>query len=129
MDLNYAAVLVATVVAFVISSAWYGLLGNQLARLNDAYADGGRIPAWKVVVELARSLVVAAVLAWLADKLGVEGWTSAATLGLVVWIGFPAIILSGSVVHENVPWKLAAIHAGDWLFKLVAIAIIVGVWT
>ena len=129
MELDYAAVLVATVVAFVMSSAWYGLLGNQLARLNDAYADSESIPAWMALVELARSLVVAAVLAGLADELGVESWTSAATLGLVVWIGFPAIILSGSVLHENVPWTLAAIHAGDWLFKLVVIAIIVGVWT
>jgi hypothetical protein len=129
MEQDYAAVLVATVVAFVMSSAWYGLLGNQLARLNDAYADSESIPAWMALVELARSLVVAAVLAGLADELGVEGWTSAATLGLFVWIGFPAIILSGSVLHENVPWMLAAIHAGDWLFKLVVIAIIVGVWT
>jgi hypothetical protein len=29
-----------------------------------------------------------------------------------VWI-FPASILLGSVVHENVPPALAAIHAGD----------------
>jgi hypothetical protein len=63
MDLNYAAILVATVVAFVMSSAWYGVLGSKLARLNDAYADTGSIPAWKVLVELVRSLVVAAVLA------------------------------------------------------------------
>ena len=129
MELNYAAILIATVVAFVISSAWYGMLGNRLVRLNEAYANTGSIPAWKVLVELVRSLVVAAVLAGLADKIGVDGWIAAATLGLVVWIGFPAIILTGSVVHENVPWVLAAIHAGDWLFKLVMIALIVGVWT
>jgi hypothetical protein len=41
----------------------------------------------------------------------------------------PAIILTGSVVHENVPWRLAAIHAGDWLLKLVVLAVIVGTWT
>jgi len=34
----------------------------------------------------------------------------------------------GSVVHENVPLMLAAIHAGDWLAKLLVIAVIVGVW-
>jgi hypothetical protein len=27
-----------------------------------------------------------------------------------------------------VPVKLASIHAGDWLLKLVVIAIIIGVW-
>jgi hypothetical protein len=34
----------------------------------------------------------------------------------------------GSMLWENVPLKMAAIHAGDWLVKLVLIAVIVGVW-
>jgi hypothetical protein len=42
-----------------------------------------------------------------------------------VWI-FPASILLGSVVHENVPLALAAIHAGDWLAKLVLKSVILG---
>jgi hypothetical protein len=39
-----------------------------------------------------------------------------------------ATILLGSVVHENVPLMLAAIHAGDRLVKLLLIAVIVSVW-
>jgi hypothetical protein len=27
-----------------------------------------------------------------------------------------------------VPWKLAAIHAGDWLVKLVVVTVIVSLW-
>jgi hypothetical protein len=30
---------------------------------------------------------------------------------------------------EKVPWRLAATHAGDWLVKVLAVAVIVGVWT
>jgi hypothetical protein len=30
------------------------------------------------------------------------------------------------VVHEKVSWQLAAIHAGDWLVKLLLIATVVG---
>ncbi len=48
-------------------------------------------------------------------------------LGALVWV-FPAMILLGSVVHENVPLMLAAIHAGDWLVKLLLMAVIIGVW-
>ena len=40
---------------------------------------------------------------------------------------FPAIILLGSVIHENVPWKLATIHVGDRLVKLLLIAIILSI--
>lgn len=38
------------------------------------------------------------------------------------------MILSGSVLREKVPSKLAAIHAGDWLVKLLATALVVGLW-
>jgi hypothetical protein len=34
----------------------------------------------------------------------------------------------GSMVWEKVPWKLAVIHAGDWLVKLIIISVLVGVW-
>jgi len=128
MEINYLAVVVSTVAAFVVSSVWYGVLGSQLARLNDAYADSARPPVWIMLVEFARGLVVAYVLAVLAGLVGVAGLGGALQLGAVLWIGFPAVLLVGSVIHENVPWKLAAIHAGDWLVKLVVIAVIVGVW-
>jgi hypothetical protein len=128
MEINYLAVVVATVAAFVGSSVWYGLLGSQLARLNDAYADSARAPVWIMLVEFVRSLVVAYVLVVLAGLVGVAGLGGAVQLGVGLWIGFPVVLLVGSVIHENVPWKLAAIHAGDWLVKLIVIAVVVGVW-
>jgi hypothetical protein len=30
--------------------------------------------------------------------------------------------------HERTPWKLAAIHAGDWLIKLLVVTVIVSAW-
>jgi hypothetical protein len=48
-------------------------------------------------------------------------------LGALVWV-LPAMILLGSVVHEHVPLMLAAIHAGDWLVKVLLMAVIIGVW-
>jgi hypothetical protein len=38
------------------------------------------------------------------------------------------MILLGSVIHENVPGKLAAIHIDDWLVKLLLMAIILAIW-
>lgn len=48
-------------------------------------------------------------------------------LGLAIWLGFPVTLLAGSVLWENVAPKLAALHAGDWLIKLVAVAAIIAV--
>jgi Protein of unknown function (DUF1761) len=54
--------------------------------------------------------------------------TGAVRLGLALWIGFPVVLWTGAVTWERVPPKLAAIHAGDWLLKLLVIAAIVSVW-
>ncbi len=66
--------------------------------------------------------------AYLAGQLDVTTWSGSVVLGLVLWLGFPALILTGSVLWDSVSWQLAAVHTGDWLAKLVVIATVVGVW-
>jgi hypothetical protein len=132
LDVNYLAIAVAVVASFVLSSLWYGVFGKQLKEFRGATADaaatGARLPAWKILVEVIRSLLVASVLAGLGARLAITDWLGAVQLGLSLWIGFPLVLLVGSVIWENVPWRLAAIHAGDWLVKLLIIAAIVLVW-
>jgi len=93
-----------------------------------ASADMKKTPAWKMLVELVRSFVGASVLAGFAALLGIGGldWCRAAWIRSVDWIS--GQLLTGSVIWENVPWELAAIHAGDWLVKLLLIGVIVSVW-
>ena len=76
---------------------------------------------------VAQSLVVASVLAYFVSRLGIVDRKAALRLGALVWI-FPASILLGSVIHENVPPALAAIHAGDWLVKLLLMSVLLGTW-
>lgn len=127
-EIHYLAIAVATVAAFLLSGAWYAALGGQLARLHEAYASPTRPAAANIPVELARNLVVAVVIAALVGQIEVGGFAAAVVLGLVLWVGFPVVLLAGSIFHEKVPSKLAAIHAGDWLVKLLVIAVIVSVW-
>src|SRR5918992_5696918 len=49
-------------------------------------------------------------------------------LGLALWIAFPVVLLIGSVIWEREPPMLVTIHAGDWLLKLLVIAVIVTLW-
>src|SRR5256885_35941 len=77
---------------------------------------------------LARCVVLAYVIARFVALLGVSSWMGALHFGLFLWIGFPVILLTGSVLWENVLWKVAAIHAGDWLVKMLVIPIIVSAW-
>ena len=134
VHVNYLAVLVAAVVVFILGWLWYSplLFYKPWMRLRgldpDAAMAGAKMPGGKLVVELLRCLVLAYVIARLVALLGVSSWMGGVHFGCLLWIGFPLILLTGSVLWDNVPWKVAAIHAGDWLVKLLVIPIIVSVW-
>jgi hypothetical protein len=116
---------VAAGAAVVASGAWYAAFGRRLADLDEAYADPSPAP-WVLPVELARSATVATAVAALAARSGIERPADAVRLGLGLWGAFPVVLLTGSVVHEQVPWQQAAIHAGDWLVKLLLVSAITG---
>jgi hypothetical protein len=128
-EVNWIAIVVSAVAVLIVSAIYYVALSGPLSRLSDAYANTGERPAaWTFAVELVRGLVVATVVAGLAVLIDVTDIGGAILLGLALWIGFPVVLLVGSVVHERVPAALAAIHTGDWLLKLLIIATIVTVW-
>jgi hypothetical protein len=131
---NYLAVFVAAIVVFVLGWLWYSPLlfykpWMRAKGIDPAVAmAGAKMPAGKLVIELLRCLVLAYVIAHFVALIGITSWMIAAHFGLLLWIGFPVIILTGSVLWENVPVKVAVIHAGDWLVKLLVIPIILSVW-
>jgi hypothetical protein len=129
---SYLPMLVAVVAGFGFSSVWYVLFGEIWTRLRaanpDAVLDMKKAPAWKKLAELVRSLILALVLARLVALYGIIDWLAALEFGFWLWIGFPVVLLAGSVMWENVPWKVAAIHAGDWLGKMLLMTVILGAW-
>src|SRR5215207_4567441 len=124
-------------VAFVVSFVSIGVMVSQ---------SGGKfcpevLVGWPNRIEMIAYSVWLMVVAWQAIRVrehnsesylhGIEGgrfdWKGAVRLGALVWV-FPAMIPLYSVVHENMPLMLAAIHAGEWLVKLLLMAVIIGVW-
>ena len=128
--INFVAVGVAVLAAFVMTTVWYIAFAKQRQKLSGAAAaDMKRPQPLKIAGELIRSFLLAYVFAYLLVHTGVASLTGGMRLGLVLWIGFPFVLLTGSIMWESVPWKLAAIHAGDWLVKtLLMAAAILGVW-
>jgi hypothetical protein len=127
-DLPWIAVLTGTVLAFVLGAGYYAVLGNRLtaAREGESVAPTS---LWFVPVELARCLLLAAVVVGLAAATDAATWWGGVLLGLVLWVGFPLVLWVGAVVHERTPVRLAAIHGGDWLLKLLALGLVAGIWT
>ena len=126
---NFLALAAVTVVAFIASSLWYSplLFGGQFLELSGTTASP-HPNAVKALCELIRTLVLAYVIARLVRVLNIVDWEAALRLGLWLWIGFPVVLLTGSMLWQNVPWQLAAIHSGDWLIKLILIPVTVAVW-
>lgn len=129
LDLNYLAIAVTAVAVFVVSAVYYIAFSGRLRQLSPAYADAEATPPPPVIVgEILRSLVIGVVVAGLVSLIGITGVVGAIQLALALWIGFPVVLLTGSVIHEKVPPMLAGIHAGDWLLKLLVITTIVALW-
>jgi hypothetical protein len=77
------------------------------------------------MIELLRSAITATLVAGLLNATEESGPTAGALLGLALWV-LLLVLLTGSVIWERVPVRNAALHAGDWLIKLLAIGAIVG---
>ena len=131
---NYLAVLVATIAVFVLGWLWYSPLlfykpWMRARGLDPAAAmANAKMPAGKLVIEFVRCFVLALLVAHLVGALDIHNSFIGAHLGLLLWIAFPVVLLTGLVLWENTPVKVAAIDAGDWLVKLLVIPIILSVW-
>jgi hypothetical protein len=119
----------AALAAFVVSMGWYIVFAKQRRELSDAAAVATRRPPpLKIAGELIRNILLAGALAYVLAHTSVTGAAGTMWLGLILWIGFPVVLLTGSAMWEDAPWKLATIHAGDWLVKLLVMIVIVDRW-
>ena len=128
--LNAPAIIAATIAAFLFSSIWYVSFGKARMRLlnNDrASADVRTVPTAQKLFEVLRSFIVVIVIAHLLSVARVTDWVGA--VGVGIWLGvFPVLILVGATLWDKRPWRLSAIHGGDWLFKILIVSIILGIW-
>ncbi|MGH7583885.1 MAG: DUF1761 domain-containing protein [Gemmatimonadales bacterium] len=128
------ALLVSTLVIFILGWLWYSPLlffkPWVRARGMDPAAAmvSAKMPAARLVIELIRCFVVTYVVAHFVVALGVTAGLAAIHFAFFLWLGVPVMLLIGSVIWENVPIKVATIHAGDWLIKLLVISLLVSKW-
>jgi hypothetical protein len=117
----------AAVAAFIASSVYYAAVTPLERRgVGGAALDRGRPGVFKVLLEVLRTAVLAAAFGWIAHRGGDFAVSGAIVVALVLWVGFPVVLLTGSVLWEKVHPVTAAMHAGDWLIKLLLIAVILG---
>jgi hypothetical protein len=117
------SVVAAAILCFMIGATWYGVIfGTAVSSMHPAYAaQSAQSMAVSVVgLELARCLIVSATFAYFIHRMGITTMTAGLALAVVAWGGFQVVGLIGSILHEDYPPKLFAIHMGDALAKAVA---------
>jgi len=124
---NYVAVAVAAGAAFVASAAYYTLLaGTWLSLRGLAAGSAPRPGVGEVAGQYLRNLVVATAFAYLLNRAGHRSVLVSLKTAVVVWAGFQAMAIAGSVLHEGYPVGLFLLHAGDALMTTLLMALIVG---
>jgi hypothetical protein len=134
-QLNWLAVIGATIVAFVIAFVWYlpPVFGLRWATLIKGYtgltdqALGAGLPR-KVILWVIGFLVNAIVVALLVRALGIGSASDAILLGVLLWLGIGATFSSWPPIHANQPWGVYAINNGAFLLQQLAMAVILTVW-
>ncbi len=127
--INWLAVLVSTVVGFMIGGLWYGPLFGKawLKAVGKTEEDltGGAAP---FVISFFTSAATAIVLALLVNALGLTTAGEGVTLGLAVGIGFIAAAMASDYAFCGWRMSLWVIQAGYRVVYSVVMGVILCLW-
>jgi hypothetical protein len=133
--INYAAVLVAGLLAFVIGAVWYSaLFGKQWVKLHgyseakvkemQAAMSPPRFLGGMLLCYLVLALVMALVLTSFPERNALTG----AVLGFLLWLGPAAAIAMTGHIASDKPFALYLIDVGCQLVYLVLMGAVLGAW-
>lgn len=128
-DVNWLAVLVATVVAFALGAVWYAppVLGKRWMRLAGiSPEDQGNNFAVTMVLGFVTTLVAVSALALF---LGADaGVATGVVAGLVAGVGIAAMAVVLNALYESRAPALIAINAGYQVVVFLVAGAILGAW-
>ncbi|GAA2980779.1 hypothetical protein JOD63_002733 [Microbacterium terrae] len=136
-EINYWAVIIATLSTMVVGSIWYTpkVFGTRWAKLAnvDLNAEKTGLQAWMPIIV---TVIVSFVSAWvLAGASSIawhfyEGSYLWAALGtaIILWAGFTAARFITHDAFEGRPSSLTVLNIAHELVTFVVMGIIIGVW-
>jgi hypothetical protein len=133
-EINFLAVLVAAIAAFLIGGAWYSALFRKPWIASRGYSDEQikqmqkrHPPAAFFSIMFICYLVVALVMAAMMSIFGIRGGAHGALLGVLIWIIAAAIAMTGHIT-STVRLSGYFIDVSYQLVYLVLIGWIIGAW-
>lgn len=131
LDVNWLAVLAATVAHQALGALWYGVLFKDTwlrtmgKTAEEIQADGaGGEMALGAVASLVSAVALAVILTLTDDPTTADG----IAVGAVAGIGFVAASTFMNGMYEQKPPVLSALFGGYYTLGLVAAGAILGAW-
>jgi hypothetical protein len=127
---NYLAVVIAAIVAFMIGAGWYMSLGKiwveaQGLTPEKMQSNKSKLPfIYTFVAELVMAWVLAGLMAHLGP--GQVTFLNGIVSGAFCWLGFVITALVVNVSFSIRDMRLLWIDGGHWLIVLVVMGAIIG---
>lgn len=136
-SVNFLAVFVAGIAAFVLGFLWHGpLFGKQWLALMEtpqseidamrAKGMGPMVP--HMIGSFVQQCIIALVISHLASALSVSGAVPAVLLAMLLWFGFVATVLFNSVLWEKRKFNVYLFNVVYHLASFVVMSLIVVLW-
>ncbi len=126
--MNYLAILVATVAAFLIGGAYYGVLGKPWMKAARIDPRDAKMSPMLLAISILSELVMAFFLAGVIGHLGdgqVTLWNGVVS-AFFIWLGFVLMTMIVNHRYQGFNWDLTLIDGLHWLLALVAMGAIIG---
>ncbi len=128
-DVNWLAVIAATIAGFAVGAAWYMTLGNQwtaaIGKTRDQL-DASPIPyVIGVLVELVTAIVLAVMIRSIFGEVNVA---NGLLTGAVAWLGFVIAPMILNHRYQNMPWSLTVIDGAHMLAVLLVQGLVIGLF-
>mgnify|MGYP001593097774 CR=1 FL=1 len=133
-DLNWWAVLVAALAAYILGALWYSplLFGKTWLHLmgwsREQMEHHKKEALRGYLINFVATFVVAAVLAHVVYFLNVVDWQEGLETGFWMWLGFVVTVQLGGVLWEGKKFALFLLNTGYNLASLLAMGVILAVW-
>ena len=137
IGINYLAVLIAAVAAWIAGALWYGALGRHwvaaLGKTMEQFkhenaARTGLARYWPFVLAFAANLIMAFMLAGLMWHLGSVTIRGGIISAVLCWIGFVVTTMAVNNAFAGRPKGLTAIDGGHWLVAMIVSGVVIGVF-
>ena len=135
VDVNFLAVIISALVAFIIGGLWYSpiLFGNAWMKSSgmiekDIKKQKSKGMGKMYFIGFLMALVTAYILSHFVQYVGVSTFYDALELACWIWLGFIAPISLGVVLWEGKSFKFYLINVAYNLVSLALMAEILTFW-